>query len=746
MAKNLIFHTFFTVCLLQNIAFLTNASNDDGRKTYIVYMGDLPEETPSLSLMDVHHNLLADAIGDETLARNSKIHTYGRSFNAFAARLLPHEVKLLSQKEGVVSVFPNKVQKPLTTRSWDFIGLPIDVRRNHRIESDLIIGLFDTGIWTESPSFDDKGFGPPPPKWKGKCDKAVNFTGCNNKVIGAQYFQIAKTLPRDATSPLDTEGHGTHTASTIAGVPVKGANLYGLATGTARGGVPSARIASYKVCWPDCQDIDILAAFDAAIADGVDIISASLGANSRIFFQDSVAVGSLHALKKGILTVCAAGNSGPDLSTVQNVAPWILTVGASTIDRKFQTDLQLGNGEKISSGIAINTYAPKKEFYPLTNGPHAQYVYGDFYFGNVSACEYGTLNETKVKGKILYCQEPGGDSVIKALGGVGTIMTNDQYIDTAFAAVGPGTYVSFSDGEKIDKYINSTRNPKVVIYKTRTVSIAAPSVASFSARGPQKITPQILKPDISAPGVGILAAYTKFATLSERAGDDRVVKYNVQSGTSMSCPHVAGAAAYVKSFHPTWSPSAIKSALMTTTKEIKIKPVERELAYGSGELNPTKALNPGLVYNNNIESYISFLCKQGYEDRQISILAGTKKYNCSTVRRAKGADGLNYPSIYLPLNNNESDVSAVFYRTVTNVGKGKSVYNAEVTLPRGLSIVVTPEVLKFSRVNQKKSFKVILKGKLLDNTSSLYLSGSLVWSNSKYSVKSPILLNYKTNF
>uniref|UniRef100_A0A1S4BKH8 Subtilisin-like protease SBT4.15 n=1 Tax=Nicotiana tabacum TaxID=4097 RepID=A0A1S4BKH8_TOBAC len=265
---------------------LSNGSNADERKPYIVYMGELPEDTTLL--LDDHHSLLSEAIGDETIARESKIHSYGRSFNAFAARLLPDEAERLSQKEGIVSVFPNTVRRLRTTRSWDFIGMTETVQRNQQAESDTIVAVLDTGIWMESQSFNDTGFGPPPAKWKGKCDQGVNFTGCNNKVIGAQFFNLDKKAATNEISPADFEGHGTHTASTAAGIPVPGANLDGFANGTARGGVPSARIAAYKVCWSSgCSDINLLGAFDAAISDGVDIVSVSVGGPARSFFKDS---------------------------------------------------------------------------------------------------------------------------------------------------------------------------------------------------------------------------------------------------------------------------------------------------------------------------------------------------------------------------------------------------------------------------------------------------------------------------
>eukprot|EP00258_Populus_trichocarpa_P009604 XP_002316253.3 cucumisin [Populus trichocarpa] len=161
---------------------------------------------------------------------------------------------------SVVSVFPNRKKKLHTTRSWDFMGFSQEVQRTN-VENNIIVGMLDTGIWPESESFNDAGFGPPPSKWKGSCQVSSNFS-CNNKIIGAKYYRSDGMFNQsDVKSPRDSEGHGTHTASIAAGGSVSMASLYGLALGTARGGVPSARIAVYKECWSDgCWDADILAA------------------------------------------------------------------------------------------------------------------------------------------------------------------------------------------------------------------------------------------------------------------------------------------------------------------------------------------------------------------------------------------------------------------------------------------------------------------------------------------------------
>ncbi|KAF2318942.1 hypothetical protein GH714_011913 [Hevea brasiliensis] len=185
--------------------------------------------------------------------------SFKRTFHGFVAKLSEDEVQKIAGKEGVVSVFPNEKKKLHTTRSWDFMGFSQQVKRTN-LESDIIVGMIDTGIWPESQSFNDEGFGPPP---------------TNGRALAMSHpISLATT-----------------------GELVNMASLYGLGIGTARGGVPSARIAVYKVCWSDgCSDADILAAFDDAIADGVDIISISLGGSTPLdYFNDSIAIGAFHA-------------------------------------------------------------------------------------------------------------------------------------------------------------------------------------------------------------------------------------------------------------------------------------------------------------------------------------------------------------------------------------------------------------------------------------------------------------------
>ncbi|KAK7396662.1 hypothetical protein VNO78_17818 [Psophocarpus tetragonolobus] len=716
-------------------------SNQHERKPYIVYMGKVPM-AETYAVENHHHSLLEAAIEDKQLARESKIHSYGKSFNGFVARLLPHEAERLQEEDSVISVFPNTYRQLHTTRSWDFLGMPLNLKRNSNVESNIIVGVLDTGIWVDCPSFNDKGYGPPPRRWKGKCQTGANFTACNKKVIGAKYFNLEDSnTGSDNMSPADDIGHGTHTASTAAGAAVKGASVYGIGKGTARGGVPSARIAMYKVCWSSgCSDMDMLAGFDEAIADGVNFLSVSIGGPSRDFLTDPIAIGSFHAMARGILTSCSAGNSGPRPMTVENVAPWILTVAASAVDRQFTTLVAFADGNNIT-GLSINTFAPKRKMYPLTTGLLAANDSRNVY-GSASGCDYGTLSQDLVKGRIVYCVGGTGtqDLTIKELGGAGAIIGVDDKIDASYTTVIPGAFVEASSvGNTIEHYINSTKNPRAVIHKTTTKQIPAPFLASFSSRGPQTITPDILKPDLVAPGVDILAAYSKLATLTGYHEDNRYDVFNIISGTSMACPHATASAAYVKSFHPDWSPAAIKSALMTTATPIKVSDNFTELGSGSGQIDPVKALHPGLVYDIRINSYIAFLCKAGFNATNIGILIGRKNFNCSRIKPSPGTDGINYPSMHIQLFSASQRISAVFHRTVTNVGSTNSTYKAKVTVSRAFSVKVIPDKLHFTQLHQKLSFKVVLKGPPMSEEKFVE-SAALEWNDSKHTVRSPILV------
>ncbi|KDP44852.1 hypothetical protein JCGZ_01352 [Jatropha curcas] len=700
-------------------------------QVYIVYMGDRPKS--EIFASDHHANMLQQVLGSD--GSDSMIYSYKRGFNGFAAKLTNEEMLKLADMEGVVSVFPSEKKQLHTTRSWDFMGFSQQVRRNTIVESDIIIGMLDTGIWPESESFNDEQFGPPPTKWKGICQKSSNFT-CNNKIIGARYYRSDGYFPPDnIISPRDSEGHGTHTSSIAAGNLVQKATMAGLAPGTARGGVPSARIAVYKICWSDgCADADILAAFDDAIADGVDIISISVGGFYPVdYFNDTIAIGSFHAMKHNIFTSASAGNSGPYPATVTNFAPWFLSVAASTIDRKFFTNVKLGNGATFQ-GVSINTKYLNHKKYPVIYGGNAPDIKNGFNVSISRYCVQHSLNKELVKGKIVLCDYISTGETASVAGAIGTIMQDGYSQDVAYNFPLPASHLNLNDGFDVSEYVNRTRKPTATISK----SIAkkdelAPYVVSFSSRGPNPISKDILTPDIAAPGVNILAAWTEGNTITGIFGDDRILPFNTISGTSMACPHATAAAAYIKSFHPTWSPAAIKSALMTTAFPMSAeKNPQAEFAYGAGHIDPTEAINPGLVYDIGEDQYIEFLCGQGYSTKQLQFVTGDNN-SCSEEPKTTSA-ALNCPSFTLSAPSGQS-VGRVFHRAVTNVGSAISTYKAIVKAPESLKINVSPNVLSFKNFGEKKLFRVTVTAKVGNSS----ISGSLIWDDGEHKVRSPIV-------
>ncbi|KAF3454633.1 hypothetical protein FNV43_RR05081 [Rhamnella rubrinervis] len=693
-------------------------------QVYIVYMGSLPDDEV-YSPMANHISLLQEALQTSSVG-NSLVRSYRRSFNGFAARLTDSEKQKLAETEGVVTVFPSRYLKLQTTRSWDFIGLDQKAKRNPTAESDVIVGVIDTGVWPESESFSDEGFGPPPKKWKGACDGGADFK-CNNKIIGARFYVSEATVNATAR---DTIGHGSHTASTAAGNVVNNASFFGLAEGTARGGVPSARIAAYKVCEiQGCSTENILAAFDDAIADGVDIISISIGGDPTDYDQDTIAIGSFHGLNKGVLTVNSAGNSGPSAWSASSLAPWMISVAASSTDRQIVDKVVLGNGQTLV-GASVNSFKLNGTSFPLIYGKDV--VAGQCSIDEARNCT--CINQTAVKGKILICDHFADPEAYVNV--IGTIYLKTKALDTAFVEPVPAAGLNRKAYTTVQNYFNSAKNPHGNISISIAITdSAAPKVASFSSRGPNIITPDILKPDITAPGMNILAAYPPVASPSESDVDKRSVKYNLVSGTSMSCPHVAGAAAYVKTFHPDWSPSAIKSSLMTTAR-VMTSTVSSggDFGYGAGHIDPVKAIDPGLVYETSRDDYINFLCGIGYGADRVRLISGDKSSCPKVINEPKD---LNYPSFsHQVLSNGNSSVQ--FQRSVKNVGLANSIYKAEVAPNAKLNIKVVPESLSFKSLNELKTFNVTVEvGGLAPGS---VLSSSIVWSDGTHSVRSPIVI------
>jgi subtilisin family serine protease len=423
-----------------------------------------------------------------------------------------------------------------------------------------------------------------------------------------------------------------------------------------------------------------------------------------------------------------------------NGAPWILTVGASTIDRSIVATAVLGNGEEFDGESVFQPSDFHPTLLPLAyagvNGkPESVF------------CANGSLNDIDFRGKVVLCERGGGigriakGQEVKRAGGAAMILTNDEINGFSLSAdvhVLPATHVSYAAGQKIKDYINSTSTPTATVSFKGTIigNSQSPAVASFSSRGPNLPSPGILKPDIIGPGVNILAAWPFPLNNSTNSK----LNFNIESGTSMSCPHLSGIAALLKSSHPDWSPAAIKSAIMTSADTLSLENkliVDETLqpanifATGSGHVNPSRADDPGLVYDIQPDDYIPYLCGLGYSDREVGIIAH-KKINCTETSSIPEGE-LNYPSFSVVLGSSQT-----FTRTVTNVGEAYSSYVAIVTEPKGVDVKVQPKKLYFSEANQKQTYSVTFNRIGSGNKTAKYAQGFLKWVSAKHTVTSPI--------
>ncbi|CAL1375518.1 unnamed protein product [Linum trigynum] len=678
------------------------------------------------------------------------LYAYNHVFTGFAARLTPKEVSNMAKKDGFVRAYPERIFHIQTTETPRFLGLQQELGfwNQSNFGRGVIIGVLDSGIAPGHPSFNDEGMPPPPSKWKGKCE--FNGSECNNKLIGARSFDLAaKTKNGIAGSPADEDGHGTHTSSTAAGSFVQNADALGNAKGTAVGMAPQAHLAMYKVCpLEHCAGSDILAGLDAAIHDGVDVISISLGGEPGTpMYEDTIAIGSYAAMQKGIFVSCAAGNFGPSNSTLSNEAPWYLTVGASTLDRKLSVSAKLGNGEELEGESLSRNFGPTVAWSifdaaSINGQPTSKF------------CGKGALNGTDLKGKIVLCERGGGVSrvskgmEVKSAGGAAMILVNgeaDGFDTIADAHALPATHVSFDSAQKIRAYLNSTSTPIASLLFKGTVAgnkSSAPIVASFSSRGPTLEAVGILKPDIIGPGVNILAAWPFPLDKSTNTKST----FNVESGTSMSCPHLSGIAALLKSSHPTWSPAVIKSAMMTSAdllnregKQIVDQNLQRAdfFATGAGQVNPTRANDPGLVYDIQSDDYIPYLCGLGYTNDQVGIIAN-KPVNCSQ-QKTQSSGQLNYPSFSVTLGGPPQ----TFSRTVTNIGEANSSYIVTILHPTGVDVIVEPSNLTFAEVGQKATYTVTFTRVANSNVASGFAEGFIKWVSDKRVVRSPISVMFK---
>jgi subtilisin family serine protease len=598
-----------------------------------------------------------------------------------------------------------------------------------------------------------------PENWNGECQAGDEFTAddCNNKLIGARFFADgAQTSgPIDDGeffSPRDVDGHGTHTATTAAGNKTN-ASAFGTFLGEVEGIAPRARIAAYKACWlrPGstralCNTSDLARAIDTAVADGVDIINYSVGNTRRdITAPDDLAL--MAATKAGVFTAASAGNEGPGLATIGSPAgaPWVMTVAASSRDGNHALEaMQVNSPASIAGKYAVReaSFTPPLAASDPIEGELVLVDDGDDTLVDggtgttMDGCE-AIENSDEVSGNIAFIQRGGcafttkisnaedaGATavVVYSIAGDPIVMTP---VDSTEVNI-PALMIGQADGNLIVDEIESLRTVEAVLDKSffLTVDDTGNVMGSFSSRGPAPIQ-DVLKPDVTAPGINILAGLTP-DTPNSNDGEF----FGFLTGTSMSAPHVAGVAALLRQAHPEWSPAAIKSALMTTARqdidnqdgETPANPFD----FGAGHIVPNSAVAPGLTYDTTDDEYDAVAC--GIESPAVD------QARCDSLEAAGfsfGAADMNQPSVSVSQLVNERTLT----RRVTNVSDTSETYIADIETPPGIAVSVSPDSLSVGP-GQTASFDVTLS--YLSGTLDLWRFGSLTWSGSEHRVRSPI--------
>ena len=723
-----------------------------------------------------------------------QIYSYSYSMNGFAAKMSPAQANKLEHMPEVLHVWEDEVRPLSTSSSASFLDLfeaEVGLRGAPGLDGEgIIIGVIDSGIAPGHPALQDKreadrpqvcrsNWGrtsllgkwlcrrfdkmedvplfEPPDDWNGICETGPQFTeqNCNNKMIGARFFVEGALAsgPIDADeilSPRDVDGHGTHTATTAAGNKVN-ASIFGTFLNSVEGMAPKARIATYKACWlrpnttgAGCNTSDLANAVDMAVADGVDIINYSVGNTMfTVTAPDDVAL--MAAAKAGVLTSVAAGNDGPNFQTIGSPSgnPAVITVGASTRDGQHSVEaIRIDAPTSIAGRYASREASftpPLSEQDPIEGQlvlvDDDDDTLPDGGNGNmIDACQALT-NDSDITGQIALIERGGCDFDVKIknaedAGAIAVIVFNIS--GDPIVMIGdrgdidiPALMIGAGDGDLLLGEIDADQPIDVVLDKSFFLSIAdtGNTMGNFSSRGPGPVQ-DILKPDVTAPGVNILAGGTPDA-INTVAGEF----FAFLTGTSMSTPHVTGIAALLKQAHPAWSPAAIKSALMTTARQdITLPDGSQALAFdfGSGHIVPNSANDPGLVFDITDDEYDAFACGVASPG-----VAQSRCDQLETAGMSFAAVDLNQPSISVSRLTNAKTVS----RRVTNVSDTTETYTAEIELPPGIDVGVSPSSLTIGP-GQSASFDVTLR--FVGGPQDIYRFGSLTWVSNDHRVRSVI--------
>uniref|UniRef100_A0A5B6Z0V7 Putative subtilisin-like protease isoform X2 n=2 Tax=Davidia involucrata TaxID=16924 RepID=A0A5B6Z0V7_DAVIN len=743
--------------------------------------------------LEKKHDMLLGLLFDRGTYK--KLYSYRHLINGFAVHISPEQAEILRRAPGVKSVERDWKVRRLTTHTPQFLGLPTGVWPTgggfDRAGEDIVIGFVDSGIYPHHPSFatyNTKPYGPVP-KYRGKCevDPDTKKEFCNGKIIGAQHFAEAAIAAGqfnpaiDFASPLDGDGHGSHTAAIAAGnngIPVR---MNGYEFGKASGMAPHARIAVYKSLYRLFGGFvaDVVAAIEQAVLDGVDILNLSLEANNppattKTTFLNPFDATLLSAVKAGVFVAQAAGNGGPFPKSLLSYSPWITSVAAAIDDRRYKNHLTLGNG-KILPGIGLSSATPSNRTFTLVAANDVLLDASVTRYSPSDCQRPEVLNKNLVEGNILLCGYSfnfvvGTASIkkvvetAKSLGAIGFVLAVENVSPgTKFDPVPVGipgiliTDVSKSM-ELIDYYnISTSRDWTGRVRSFKAIGSigdglmpilhkSAPQVALFSSRGPNikdysLQEADLLKPDILAPGSLIWAAWAPNGTDEPNYMGEG---FAMISGTSMAAPHIAGIAALIKQKHPHWSPAAIKSALMTTSTTLDRagRPLQAQqysgsetmtlvsatpFDYGSGHVNPRSALDPGLIFDAGYEDYLGFLCTvPGIDSQEI------KNYTNSPCNYTLGhPSNLNTPSITIAHLVGTQTVT----RTVTNVAE-EETYVITARMAPAVAIETNPPAMTV-RPGASRKFSVTITVRSVTGT---YSFGEVLMKGSRgHKVRIPVV-------
>ena len=693
----------------------------------------------------------------------SVLNRYNYALYGFSAIMTQDQADNLANRSGIRKVMLDEMQYPQTDNTPSFLGLTDrgGAWSSGYTGEGVVIGVIDTGIWPEHDSFADDGSYKKPPITIDECiygNTAHNpndapFT-CNNKLIGARqilptYRAIIGAESFEYDSARDDDGHGTHTASTAGGNRGVDADIFGIDRGNISGVAPRAHIVAYKALGHlGGYTSDLTAAIDQAVLDGVDVINYSIGGGASLTDPDDIAY--LFAADAGVFVATSAGNSGAGNQTIggPGSVPWITTVGASTHDRTFLGSAVLGSGDQFFGDSIGPTVGPL----PIVDAAD---------LGN-ELCSPTTPFAEPVNNKIVLCLRGNLARVDKSkavfeAGGAGMILYsfNDFQDTVAENNFVPTVQLNNTDGLAIKDYIDTAgASASATINSGVFTEIDAPWMASFSSRGPNPVAQDIIKPDITAPGVNVLAGNTPTPS---RGVPGQL--FQAISGTSMSSPHVAGIFALLKQAHPDWSPAMAKSAIMTTAyqdvKDYDGTTPANPLEMGAGHLNPGgvntpgSIFNPGIVYDAGVNEYAAFTC-----GANLKLYTPAQCDSLISLGYPTDASDLNLPSIGIA----ELSGSQTVIRRVTSVAQPRNIFNvtgnppntdvvvtvltneyrtfkASVDAPPGVSVEVTPSSFQI-KPGETATYEVTFTNE--SATPGEWSYGSLTWKDDYYSVRSNI--------